>query len=148
MDYQINPAALGAVFMVPCQVVDQHIKLAGAVQLKVLLWVMRHVGQPISVDAIAAALSLPAMDVTDALTYWVEAGLMQSLRPADTPETAVAGDAQAPNNRAGGTVSSAGQAARRPARPAPAQTVKPGREDVAKRGLSPRKSPSCSRRPR
>ena len=66
MDYQINPAALGAVFMVPCQVVDQHIKLAGAVQLKVLLWVMRHVGQPILVDAIAAALSLPAMAVTDA----------------------------------------------------------------------------------
>ncbi len=135
MDYQINPAALGAVFMVPCQVVDQHIKLAGAVQLKVLLWVMRHVGQPISVDAIAAALSLPAMDVTDALTYWVEAGLIQSLRPAGAPEAAGAGDAQAPNNGTGGAASSAGQAARRPARPATAQTVKPGREDVAKRGL-------------
>lgn len=120
MDYCVNPAALGAVFMVPCQVVDQHIKLAGAVQLKVLLWVMRHVGEPIDLDKIAGALSLPVMDVSDALTYWVEAGLIQSLRPAAARQAAP----EAPK----------APVPVRAARPAPA-AVKPGREDVAKRGL-------------
>ena len=36
MEYSVNPAKLGAVFMLPCEVVDKHIKLAGAVQLKAL----------------------------------------------------------------------------------------------------------------
>lgn len=117
MDYCVNPAALGAVFMVPCQVVDRHIKLAGAVQLKVLLWVMRHVGEPIDLEKIAAALSLPAMDVSDALTYWVEAGLIQSLGAPVQPA-----EPEAPKVPV------------RAARPMPT-AVKPGREDVAKRGL-------------
>ena len=119
MDYCVSPASLGAVFMVPCQVVDQHIKLAGAVQLKVLLWIMRHVGETIDLDKIAAALSLPSMDVSDALTYWVEAGLIQSIgQPPASP--AAEPDPPRPASKA--------------ARPMPA-AVKPGREDVAKRGL-------------
>ncbi|MCI8359759.1 MAG: DnaD domain protein [Clostridiales bacterium] len=125
MSYCVNPAALGAVFMVPCQVVDQHIKLAGAVQLKALLWILRHVGEPIDVEKMADALSLPAVDLSDALTYWVEAGLLTSLEPAvqpvpplETPPAAAATD----------------RAAGRAGRPAPA-AVKPGREEVAKRGL-------------
>lgn len=154
MDYQINPAALGAVFMVPCQVVDQHIKLAGAVQLKVLLWAMRHMTEPIDTEKIAQALSLPRMDVSDALTYWVEAGLLRppmaqpaasaanpSARGPGGPE---AGETAAPvsGGAAVGTADPPGQAgaaadaspsrSRRPVRPA---AVKPSREDVTKRGL-------------
>ena len=41
MNYKVNPDSLSAVFMVPSQIVDQHIKLAGGQQLKVLLSAMR-----------------------------------------------------------------------------------------------------------
>ena len=34
MNYKVNPDSLSAVFMVPSQIVDQHIKLAGGQQLK------------------------------------------------------------------------------------------------------------------
>ena len=42
MEYQLNLGAWNSVFVVPSILVDQHIKLAGAVQLKVILWVLRH----------------------------------------------------------------------------------------------------------
>lgn len=45
MNYKVNPDSLSAVFMVPSQIVDQHIKLAGGQQLKVLLWTLRHAGE-------------------------------------------------------------------------------------------------------
>lgn len=155
MDYQLHPAALGAVFLVPCQVVDQHIKLAGAVQLKVFLYALRHLDQPIDPSRIAAALSLPAMDVSDALTYWVEAGLLRPMEATALPteEAAVSSSAgssvissaaDAPSSSAASPESrtplpspaavsvQAPPASRRPIRPA---AVKPTREDVTKRGL-------------
>lgn len=153
MDYQINPAALGAVFMVPCQVVDQHIKLAGAVQLKVLLWAMRHVTEPIDTEKIAQALSLPRMDVSDALTYWVEAGLLQPpmAQPAasaanpstQSPGGPGAGASSAPLSPDGGTAGMAGA------------TVSGGADGTAvgaanppgQAGAAADASPSRSRRP-
>ena len=77
MEYNINPAGLGAVFMMPCDVVDKHIKLAGAVQLKVLLYVMRNVTMgAVSKDKIAQAVGIPHDDVSDALFYWAQAGII------------------------------------------------------------------------
>lgn len=76
MEYSVNPAKLGAVFMLPCEVVDKHIKLAGAVQLKVLLFAMRNLSEGITAAKIAAALSLPEVDVADALLYWTESGIL------------------------------------------------------------------------
>ena len=82
MNYQIDPGAWSSVFAVPGSVVDQHIKLAGAVQLKVLLWFLRHMEESPSADAISQALGIQRPDVEDALLYWKESGLMQQVGSA------------------------------------------------------------------
>ena len=45
MNYKVNPTLFSAVFMVPSQIVDQHIKLAGGQQLKVCSGLSRHAGR-------------------------------------------------------------------------------------------------------
>ena len=41
MNYTLRPELLGDIFAVPAAVVDEHIRLAGSAQLKVLLWALR-----------------------------------------------------------------------------------------------------------
>lgn len=76
MEYQISPSAWNGVFALPCAVVDKHIKLAGSAQLKVLLWIFRHNGEPLETQKIAQALGMAEADVKDAMQYWIEAGLL------------------------------------------------------------------------
>ncbi len=76
MDYKVNPESLSAVFMVPSQVVDNHIKLASGQQLKVLLWVLRHAGDGFDMDRLCADLRFSAADASDYLQYWVETGVL------------------------------------------------------------------------
>lgn len=83
MNLKLDLGYLNSVFIVPSVVVDNHIKLAGAVQLKVLLFVLRYAGKNLSVDDIAKALSLPCSDVKDALQYWIEIKLINNI---DTTE--------------------------------------------------------------
>ncbi|HHW46665.1 MAG TPA: DnaD domain protein [Clostridiales bacterium] len=116
MDYTINPTAFVSAFTVPCSVVDKHIKLAGAAQLKVLLWIMRNMADGICIEKISQALGLPEIDVKDALQYWIEAGIINSA--GEKPEKARSEETK-PEKAI--TV-----------RKAP---VKPSREEVAKRGL-------------
>lgn len=123
LEYMVNPAKLGAVFMLPCEVVDKHIKLAGGVQLKVLLFAMRNIASGITAEKIAQALSLPVVDVADALLYWTESGI---LCVAGAPEQ---------------TAAPAGEAAQAEVHPpAPAEpkqavlVTKPSREEIIKRG--------------
>lgn len=94
MNFSINLGDWNSVFAVPSSVVDKHIKLAGSAQLKVLLWMLRHAGEPCAPEDIAAALSMDSMDVKDAMQYWVETGLIamngQSLTPAAESEPVTA----------------------------------------------------------
>lgn len=76
MDYKVNPGSLSAVFMVPSQIVDNHIKLATGQQLKVLLWVLRHAGDGFDMEKMCADLSFSALDASDYLQYWVETGIL------------------------------------------------------------------------
>lgn len=76
MEFQISPSAWNGVFAFPTTVVDQHIKLAGSAQLKVLLWMFRHNGEPYCTDDIACALGMACADVVDAMQYWMETGLL------------------------------------------------------------------------
>lgn len=72
MSFSINLGDWGSVFVVPTSIVDKHIKLAGAAQLKVLLWILRNSGKDFTIDDIAKALSMHPADVKDAVQYWVE----------------------------------------------------------------------------
>ena len=89
MEYCLNLGAWNGVFAVPCAVVDQHIKLAGAAQLKVLLWVLRHAGQPFETGNIAQDLGMHPADVNDSMQYWLETGLLLrnqgELTPGEAP---------------------------------------------------------------
>ncbi len=76
MSFSINLGAWNSVFAVPCSVVDDDLKLAGSVQLKVLLWVLRHAGEPFEAEDIADALGIDRADVGDAMLYWQETGLI------------------------------------------------------------------------
>ncbi len=76
MDFIINPSKWNKSFAVPSEVVDKHIRLAGSVQLKVLLWVMRHSADEKSVDEMSKDIGVSAADCSDALTFWSEIGLL------------------------------------------------------------------------
>lgn len=86
MSYSVNLGAWNSVFAVPCSVVDQNLKLAGSVQLKVLLWTLRHAGEPFEAKDVAAALGIERADVGDALLYWQEAGLFSSSGSTESAE--------------------------------------------------------------
>lgn len=77
MEYKINPMAFTGIFPVPNTLVDENIRLASVVQLKVLLYILRHSndGQSETAD-ISAALSLEEEDIKDAMIFWAERGLL------------------------------------------------------------------------
>ena len=74
-EYSWNASLLRRVFVVPEEVADTHLRLAGAVQLKVLLWLSRHGGH-YDDDVCSRAVGASAADCRDALRYWVEAGVL------------------------------------------------------------------------
>lgn len=75
MRYSINLGEWNSIFAVPCSVVDKHLKLAGSVQLKVLLWELRHAGENFEAADIAKTLCIDKADVADAMLYWQQTGL-------------------------------------------------------------------------
>lgn len=76
MNYRINLGAWNSVFAVPCSIVDNHIKLAGAAQLKVLLWLLRHAGDDFTDEDMARALAMSKADARDSMQYWIETGII------------------------------------------------------------------------
>lgn len=77
MNFKINPAAYGDVFVLPKAVVKNNLRLAGAVQLKALLYLYCNSGvSDTSCEAIANALGADRGDVCDALIFWCERGLV------------------------------------------------------------------------
>lgn len=70
-----NASLLRRVFVVPEDVADKHLRLAGAVQLKVLLWLSRHDGA-YDESALSEAIGVSAADCRDAVRYWMEAGVL------------------------------------------------------------------------
>ncbi len=77
MNFKINPTAYGDVFVLPKAVVKNNLRLAGAVQLKVLLYLYCNSGiADTSCEAIANALGIDRGDVCDALVFWCERGLV------------------------------------------------------------------------
>lgn len=85
MDYRFDLGAWNSVFAVPSIVVDKHIKLAGAAQLKVILWMLRHSGENFEISDISKALSMHEADVRDSMQYWVQTGVVAMNEGRITP---------------------------------------------------------------
>ena len=77
MEYQICYENWKNTFSVPCCVTDEFLCNCGAVELKVLLLLLRNQSPPMNAEEISKFLSLPAADVRDALNHWVFAGILR-----------------------------------------------------------------------
>lgn len=103
MDYRINLGAWGSVFAVPSELVDKHLRLAGVVPLKVMLYILRNGSQGITTELLSSELGYSADIIDEAVNYWVECGLVCSgseltvpaanarqipAQPAETPSAA------------------------------------------------------------
>lgn len=77
MSFSVDFGPYNAVFAVPSSVVDDHMRLAGAVQLKALLYLLRHAGEETDEAVIGKAIGVSPADVRDALFYWQQAGLLK-----------------------------------------------------------------------
>lgn len=119
MSYKLNLEALSGVYALPSAVVDKHIKLSGAIQLKVLLLGLKNPGN-IDEQELADVLSIPLPDVIDALNYWSDLGII------DTPVKAEAEVEAKPTT--------AKKAEKPQKKVVIAEAVKPTREEVARRG--------------
>ena len=75
MKYTVSLDSYRDVFALPKSVVTKHLKLAGAVQLKVLLWLFCNGGEA-NAEEISTAIGLSAADVTDAMHYWISVGIV------------------------------------------------------------------------
>lgn len=76
MDYKINPYAYKNIFAVPASVVDDNIRLASVLQLKVLLYMLRHSEKQLTSQEISSALGYDKTDIEDAMIFWSERGLL------------------------------------------------------------------------
>lgn len=76
MKYSLDCGLWNSVFAVPSQIVDNHLKMCGAAQLKVLLVLLRGGGTAMELEDIAAFLNFSPGDTQDALNYWILAGLL------------------------------------------------------------------------
>lgn len=82
MDYVINPVKWNKSFAVPAEVVDNYLRLAGSVQIKVLLWLMRHSADEKNIEEMSKDIGVSTADCSDALTFWTETGVL--VKAADT----------------------------------------------------------------
>ncbi len=76
MSFKINLGNWGSVFAVPSKVADEKLKLSSAYQLRVLLYVLSHNQENLTNEQIGKALAMHEEDVKDALTYWVQEGIL------------------------------------------------------------------------
>lgn len=87
MEYNLHLGMWKSVFAVPSEIVDKHIKLAGAAQLKVILWFLRHAGENFTTDDIAQALLMQSADVRDCMQYWEQMGVISIEKGIITPSS-------------------------------------------------------------
>ena len=83
--FRINFSDCNGIFGVPNEVVDKHLKLSGALTLKVLLVLLRH-GRPMEVKELAEILNQSEGDIKDALNQWVQADLVSEVAQNKTSE--------------------------------------------------------------
>ncbi len=78
MEIKINLAVYKDIFALPACIADDCIKFASRDQFKVIIWLFRHVSDfpnP-STEEIAKALGMDKGEVSDAMEYWIEKGIV------------------------------------------------------------------------
>lgn len=83
--YKINSASYSSVFVLPTQIADKHLRMAGKAQLKVLLWLYRNPSVTPEIDVISKDTGIPKDEIDDAMLYWIDAGLVTKDGEAPAP---------------------------------------------------------------
>ena len=78
MSYNLNLGKWNSIFVVPDEIVDQHLKLCTEQQLKVLLYLLRHAGHGFSSDDIAKSTGVSTYEVENAVEFWIERGVIRA----------------------------------------------------------------------
>ncbi len=76
MSIRVAQELLGRVFFMPKSIVDEHLAYVNGQQLKVLLYVLRHTGEELTVQHLSEGLRMTSADVSDALQYWYTTGVL------------------------------------------------------------------------
>ena len=114
MNFKVRKDFKTLPFSVPSEIVDLHIKLAGALQLRVILYCLRHTyDAEINPALMAELFSVSEEDINDALMFWAELGFIECEGPTFVPIAPVA----------------------EPKSVAPPKAPRPDRKEVARRGL-------------
>lgn len=95
MDFIVNPSKWNTSFAVPAEVVDKYIRLAGSVQIKVILWMLRHSADERNIEKMSQDIGVSSADCADALTFWTEMGVLVK---TDVSENTVANAVENSNN--------------------------------------------------
>ncbi len=77
MAFQLDFGIWGQIFAVPAAIVDKHIRLCGSASLKVLLVLLRHSQEDVTLSRIAELVGLSEADTQDALNYWTASGVIR-----------------------------------------------------------------------
>lgn len=75
MEYKINLGIWNNIFCVPQIVVDKYLKLAGEKELKVLLYLLRHSGEALSLEKIGSDLSISQEEAEEGIEFWKQRNL-------------------------------------------------------------------------
>lgn len=86
MSYNLNLGVWGSIFAVPSVVVDEHLKIASGLHLKVLLYLLKNNNKNLTDESIAEALSMHPGDVKDCLNFWVERNVISIADDEITPQ--------------------------------------------------------------
>ncbi|MBR2869213.1 MAG: DnaD domain protein [Clostridia bacterium] len=78
MSYSVNPTVFRSIFAVPTSIVDDHIRVANAEQLKVLLWILRNSPENPDIEKMCEDIKIDIADAPDYLDYWKLTGILQS----------------------------------------------------------------------
>lgn len=87
MSIKINLGAWNSVFVVPSKVVDEGLKFADGVKLKVLLYVLRNSGNEITEQDISKGTGVNVIDIPEVLDYWVSLDIFTKSNGVYTPST-------------------------------------------------------------
>lgn len=132
MNYKTNPLAFTGIFAVPDVVVDENLRLASAVHFRTLLYMLRHGAKnSISVSEIAKATGNDEDDISDALIFWEERGLI--IKDGSTPKPPVTAESFSAEVPAKPTSEPVSTTAKSTKKVEEIPVVKPNHEQVAAR---------------
>lgn len=135
--YKINPNSYASAFVLPTDVADKHLRMAGKAQLKVLLWLYRNPLTSWDMTAISRDTGVPADEIDDAMLYWIDAGLV--LKDGENPAASVGAVSAAETVRAQLAAEQKNETQEKPQeqerkeKPSKPVLVKPSIKDIARR---------------